>query len=403
MNQIVSTVSVPVSTHSSVEWQAIDESFIRHITDRYWEWKRFSESLSDLTVYEHPDYILREVRQEQRPSFLIQYREHGELRGVAALVPKLFKTWTAGTIGLHRNLRGYRLAGKTVTVSDRAGIPQSLLEELGNALGKLNSPFILVEDLETDSSLHRALSEELPSGFKTWAPNGLQPRLKFQLPEQQEAYWAKFSSKTRSTLRRKVKKAGNLRLERITAPEQVADFLQHAHAISRHTWQASMLGLRIRNDARELEVFTEMASLGRLRCYLLFQNETPVSFVVGNQFNGLYNYEEPGYDQNYADISPGQIILCQMIEDFYAWNRPEWFDFGGGDAPYKQLFATHQSQSGSLWITRNNHQANLLMGWIKSCRYLRSIARTVLKQSGAFTRLRQSVRRRGSQASEDNS
>src|SRR5262245_46474481 len=100
MNQVVPSVSDHQSLIFSVEWQTIDESFLRHLTERYWEWKRFSESLSDLTIYEHPDYILREVQQErQRPSFLIQYRENGKLRGVAALIPKVFKTWTAGTIG----------------------------------------------------------------------------------------------------------------------------------------------------------------------------------------------------------------------------------------------------------------------------------------------------------------
>src|SRR5581483_7315650 len=107
-----------------------------------------------------------------------------------------------------------------------------------------------------------------------------------KLPSRKDDYWNGFSKKTLSTMRRKLKKFGETRLERITAVTQIARFLEIAHEISKQTWQSRQFGLRVRNDAAELELLSVLAQHRLLRCYLWFSNDEPVAFLIGNQDKG---------------------------------------------------------------------------------------------------------------------
>jgi CelD/BcsL family acetyltransferase involved in cellulose biosynthesis len=216
--------------------------------------------------------------------------------------------------------------------------------------------------------------------------------LRIRFPEQGLDYWNQFSKKTLSTFRRKLKKFGDARLERITQPEQVREFLALAHEISRQTWQSRRLGLRIRNNDAERASLSALADAGLLRSYLWFANGEPAAFCVGNQAQGVFNYEEVGYATKFAKFSPGQMLVVQLIEDLLAHDRPEWFDFGGGDADYKRMFANHTSESGTVWVTPPTWKARASLGWIQCGRTLKQTARRTIATLGLATRVRQWIR-----------
>ncbi|HUQ68257.1 MAG TPA: GNAT family N-acetyltransferase, partial [Planctomycetaceae bacterium] len=207
-----------------------------------------------------------------------------------------------------------------------------------------------------------------------------------------EKYWSKFSGKTRSTFRRKLKKFGTTRLDRITEIDQVSSFLAAAHKISHQTWQTRQFGLRVRNDDCELEQFTTLARLGLLRCYLWHVNDEPIAFTIGNQDHGCFHYEEVGYVTAHARNSPGQMMLLQMIDDLILHERPEWFDFGGGDANYKQLFSTHESESGTVWLFPPTVSNHLTVPYLRGCHAVRHVARRWIGDAGLTSRFRQWIR-----------
>ncbi|HET6425055.1 MAG TPA: GNAT family N-acetyltransferase, partial [Planctomycetaceae bacterium] len=181
-------------------------------------------------------------------------------------------------------------------------------------------------------------------------------------------------------------------LERITAVSDVPRFLGAAHRISLQTWQSRQFGLRVRNNDEERELLTILASEGLLRSYLWYSNGEPIAFTVGNQDKGCFHYEEVGYMTSHARYSPGQMMLVQLIDDLLTTNRPDWFDFGGGDADYKQIFANHESRSGTLWLWPPTWSNVATVNYIRGCRRLRHGVRRAVVNSGLATRARQWVR-----------
>ena len=79
----------------------------------------------------------------------------------------------------------------------------------------------------------------------------------------------------------------DVELLRVTAPEQVADFLDHVDRIFQVTWRAKTMGRWERNTPAQVAHFREIAERGWLRSYLLVARKRPVVFLIGYQYAGL--------------------------------------------------------------------------------------------------------------------
>ena len=117
------------------------------------------------------------------------------------------------------------------------------------------------------------------------------------------------SSKTRFTLRKKAKKlaesvGGELEMTRIDSEFQVGDFLANAVRVSRNSWQHEILGNRISDSEDERAWVQRLARAGLLRNYLLKCGGRSCAFVVGYQFNGVFQ------DQFKELPSASQTLIC---------------------------------------------------------------------------------------------
>jgi CelD/BcsL family acetyltransferase involved in cellulose biosynthesis len=382
--------------HVTVE--PIDTAGHGRLTRRYWDWRALYDSDPAAYAFQHPDVVLAELRHNRAtfpsPALLIA-EQHDRVVGLGALIPKVVATARLGGVGLSWTWQGLRLAGNRWLLRDanraaEAALTQAALHYVRDS----GARFLLLEDLEVDTPLAESL-RTIGREWLTWHHAGIQRRWRIQLPRTRTDYWERFSKKTLSTMRRKLKKFGSTRLERITDIAQVPHFLEVAHAVSLQTWQTRQFGLRIRNDSAELEVYSQLAQHGLLRSYLWYSNEQPVAFLVGNQDKTCFHYEEVGYATPFARFSPGQMLLVQVLDDLFAHQRPEWFDFGGGDADYKQFFATHESRSGTVWLLPPTAVNRLAVGHLRSCRLARQAARSAIRLAGWAQRARHWVRYAG--------
>jgi teichuronic acid biosynthesis glycosyltransferase TuaC len=334
----------------------IDTALQSHLSQRYWEWRRLYDADRQAAPLRHPDCVLSEI-QHHPPcgvqSVLVTAEQNGTCVGVGALVPKYASSRQLGGFGIPVSWVGLRLAGNDWLRAIGSDADVALVTAALDHVRAVDAGFLLVQDLEAGSRLDVALSRGVPGSWSQYRHAGVQPHRRIQLPADKKAYWSGFSSKTLSTMRRKLKKFGETRLERITDVTQVPRFLEIAHAISLQTWQTRQFGLRVHNSAAELHLLGTLAQLGLLRSYLWFSNDEPVAFLIGNQDKGRFHYEEVGYATPFAKHSPGQTMLVQVLDDLFDHDRPEWFDFGGGDADYKQLFANHDSRSETALPWRN--------------------------------------------------
>lgn len=377
-----SAASVELSFH------VLDEADRQHLSQTYWRWCELFDRDPGSRPSQHPDLLFAELSD----AVLCSASQAGQVHALGILAPKVMPLNKAGGFGFKGSLHGFRLVGNRLLGTADESLTRRMLAACATFARDHHATFLMIEDLERHDPLFAATESLQQDGFRLFSPTGIQERLKIEFPPNPTDYWAKFSSKTRNTFKRKQKKIGSARLVRITEPDQIAEFLEVAHTISQRTWQSEKLGLRIHNNDAELRFFTTLATQQSLRSYLLFVDDKPAAFLVGTQHKGHFSYEEVGYDRDFADRSPGQVLLVQVLEDLLSDNPPRVFDFGGGAADYKQLFATTASHSGSVWLVPPGVRPQLCLAYLRACRSLDRVARSLVKKLGATTLLRQLIR-----------
>lgn len=359
------------------------------------QWQALYERDPQAGIFHHPGYTNAELAflpQSPLPGLLLLCRRDGELVGLGGLLPKVSRSRYVGGVGPNWKLHGYRLIGNRFLYDGDETVQAELLAAATREMIKRGAAYLLIEDVDQEASLLQLAHSYQPRGYGIYSPTSFQVRLKIQLPKTSAEYFGKFSSKTRNTFRRKEKKLGAIRLVRCSQVDQVADFLRDAHQISVNTWQTEQFGLRVKNDAADLATFTFLASQGALRSYLLYQNDTPMAFIIGNQHQGLYRYEEVGFDRQHHALSPGQTLLIKVLEDMFGDNTPDCFDFGMGDADYKRMFANVETRAGNIWLVPPGLKGRSLVGYLNASRSVRQWGRQLVKVVGWYRKLRQKSR-----------
>lgn len=173
-----------------------------------------------------------------------------------------------------------------------------------------------------------------------------------------DEYLKKFSSKTRSTIRRKVKKFqkhcdGQLAWKSYASPDEMADFLQLARAVSKLTYQEQLLDAGIPAEVSFLDKLRQLAAENRVRAHILFDGEKPVSYLCCLAQDGVLSYDYQGYDPAYARLSVGTVLFWLMLEQLFGEDRFDKFDFTEGMSAHKQLFSTHQRQCANVFFIRD--------------------------------------------------
>jgi len=367
------------------------------------DWLAMFNAMHDANPHQHPDYVMAELHDLPKNSpwspALLKMGANAVCDGIAILVPKTVRTNQVGGIGPSWELQGFRLAGGSfLTSNDLPAVQEKLLAAVVEYCAMVGAEFLLIEDLDDQSSLHRAINGQASSGCRLFAARETQARWRIALPEKAEDYWKTFSGRTRRAFRTRLKKFGQTVLERVTDVDQVGPFLYAANEISKQSWQSRQFGLRIRNDASEHRRLTVLAEQGFLRSYVWLVEGEPAAFALCHQHTGYFRYEEIAYRAEFSAKSPGETLLHQIIEDLYQLNRPAYFDFGGGDAEYKRRFGNLQSHSQSLWLVPTTWHANATLNYLNLCRKVRSVVRDVTTKSGLATKARQWLRYGGRSA-----
>lgn len=383
----------------------IDAALQQHLSQGYWDWQAQFDRDPQASPLQHPDFVLAEwagvrTRSPLEP-VLLRAGTDGECVALGILIPKSIRSGQVGGVGPSVLLHGLRLAGgRFLSELDSYETQSSLLDTATKHCRAVGAAFLLIEDLDERAPLWGAVKNEAAHGCRLFATHETQPRWRIQFPATADEYWKTFSSRSLSKFRRSLKKFSNVRLERVSTLEQLPDFLSAAHEISRESWQTRQFGLRIRNDEAELREMSILAQHGLLRSYLWWIDGRPAAFALCNQHRGCFRYEEIAYRQEFAQFSPGRVMLQQIVEDLLQHDSPQTFDFGGGDAEYKRQFANVESRSGTVWLVPRTWRAGAALAYIHAGRRLRSVARIVVQKFGWATQARQWIRRGGTTVTE---
>jgi CelD/BcsL family acetyltransferase involved in cellulose biosynthesis len=324
----------------------------------------------------------------------------GELTGLAVLNPRPVKVRVAPRLVPPVALTGYRLVGSQVVTAGGDEPAVAAVRAFARLLADGPAECLVFEDIEVDSPLWRAIRTVTRERSVTaFYHRGSQPHHWIRFPDPPADYWKKFSGKTRSTLRRKATKFEHT-LVKYTAPDDVPKFLEQAHRVSARSWQGNRLGVRVANSPAERAMWGAVADVGAFRSYVLEHQGNPVAFLLGTCWNGFYNYEEVGYDQDFSRHSPGTVLLYRAIEDLIAHDTPHTLDFSYGDADHKQLFGNTVTRTGQVVLARRSARPVAAPRLEQASFGLARAARAALRRTGFLTYLRRKYRRPDSPAAE---
>jgi hypothetical protein len=172
-----------------------------------------------------------------------------------------------------------------------------------------------------------------------------------------EQYLEKFSAKTRYNLKRQVKKwgeaAGGGAFFRVfSTPDELVDWHRQALTVAAHTYQTRLLEHGLPDDDAFREELRQRGARGEAWGALLYHQGQPVAFWYFTVQGDICVSEHTGYLPEHRKLSPGTVLLFLALERVFGRGGIRLFDFGEGDADYKELFATRSQRCGEVYYLK---------------------------------------------------
>lgn len=182
-----------------------------------------------------------------------------------------------------------------------------------------------------------------------------------------DAYLAGFSAKSRSTLKRKVRRlaersGGALDIACYRSAAEIETFYRHARAVSALSYQERLLRSGLPDGEAALAAMRDLAARDAVRGWILFLDGRAISYLYAPADGATLIYAHLGYDPACADLSPGTVLQAEAMRQLMAEGRFRLFDFTEGEGQHKRLFATGEVECVDILLLRPT-LANLLAGW----------------------------------------
>jgi hypothetical protein len=164
------------------------------------------------------------------------------------------------------------------------------------------------------------------------------------LPGAFDDYFAKFSAKTRNTLKRKIRhfagrSGGTVDFRIYSSPDEMIEFRRQALTVSLVSYQRK-IGFGLPETDEFSTNLVEQAANGRVCGFLLMEHNKPVAYVYCRIDRDIVVYSYCGYDPEFAQFSPGTVLLFLIIKWLFQQKKFKMFDLGNDGWGYKTMFAT---------------------------------------------------------------
>jgi hypothetical protein len=370
------------------------------------EWREFiAEGVIGNNFFNDPAYILLHLQREPKlQPWCVVVRRQGRIRCIAPffLQATRLKLQLSVFTLLSLPIRMLKLFGGhfIITLDDE---PRTWYLAVFDAVWANRARFGLVsiDDLKATNSLWEFCRSTYSYGrrFRFFlASSQVDTVHQIQLPASHAEFMAGLGSKTRRNMRTETRKLCNrrgARLYRFNSPEQVADLLGHVDHVYNKCWQGKVNGNRRRNTLSDIRFLSGIAQRGWLRSYILAVDNVPVAFAIGYQYDDVFYFHETGYDEQWADASPGMVLINLFIEDLFQDSPPRTIDFLTGGAAYKRWLCNTQHQAAFVYLAARNRWRTILIAQAMLHSISRGLIRTLtaLKLDGFLrTMLRQPAR-----------
>src|SRR5262245_3075792 len=161
------------------------------------------------------------------------------------------------------------------------------------------------------------------------------------LPSSWETYLARLSGKHRHELQRKMRRlerdAPDAQASCVSAPADIAARLSEFLALHRSSRVGKARFMDERMERFFRSALAAFAERGAARLWLLDGASGPIAGFVTIEWDGTVGLYNSGFTPERAALSPGVVLLAQLIRDAIARGRQR-FDFLRGEERYKYEF-----------------------------------------------------------------
>jgi len=199
---------------------------------------------------------------------------------------------------------------------------------------------------------------EFEGSFIRYTPS-ISKRYYAQLDTDYDTYLKSFSPKTRSTIRRKVKKFseysnGGMSFKEYKTATEVDAFFKIAAPLSSKTYQENLLEAGLpTSDSYKQKIMLE-ASANKVRAYLLFHDDKAVAYLFLTASGDTLLYSYLGYDPGYMKWSVGTVLNWLALESLFAEQVFSILDFTDGESQQKQIFSTGSITCANTFLIRKS-------------------------------------------------
>ena len=200
---------------------------------------------------------------------------------------------------------------------------------------------LVLSKVELDGPLHRAALTHLAWYRRGHATTPLK-RHRSDLSQGFEKFLAARSRGTRWRLRRRLKKLDEatgdrekMAVRRIGPGDGVDGAVKLLDSIATRSYQRG-IGVGFVDDELHRALMAWAVADGPYRVWVLYIDGAPVAFVNGVLHDRTFFLFETAFDPSAAVDEPGAILLARVLEELAAEPDVDSFDYGFGDAQYKQ-------------------------------------------------------------------
>ena len=222
-----------------------------------------------------------------------------------------------------------------------------LIDEVLRSLSDGEADVAYLNFLRRESNLCR-LAMTRPGFLMRDHVNLTQPHFAARLPATVEDFYRGLSPKVRKNQKWQARKlvnhfSGAVRISCVRELADVEDLIRDVEHVAAKSYQRG-LGVGFVVNAATREHLRLKARRGWLRAYVLYIEERPCAFWIGDINGATFGSDYIGYDAEFAGHSPGMYLVMKVIESFCDGNREgvTEVDFGQGHAQYKQVLANEE-------------------------------------------------------------
>ena len=212
-------------------------------------------------------------------------------------------------------------------------------------------------------------------------------------------YLKAFSTKSRTTLRRKIRKfmdasGGTIDWRQFRLPGEMKTFQDLARQVAEKTYQERLFQGGLPSTPAFLQNMESLAERDSVRAFLLSYQNKPIAYLYCPVHEGVLRYDFVGHDPQFNELSPGTVLLCLALQSLFQECKFRLFNFGQAGVQQKNQFSTGQIYCADIYYFRPTLKNHALIALHTATEHFSKLSGDTLEKLGVKSALKKLLRAR---------